>query len=195
MSFQSSNISVCVCRLVLGLLGVLSVTACSTAPYERSDHVRLPSPKPQHMTRQAPKAGPIIVSSQQPLQCVAHARALSGLSLHGDAWTWWQSAKGQYRRGARPKPGAVLVLSRTDTLRRGHIAYVSEIISKREILVEHANWLNRGQIHKRQIVRDVSAAGDWSDVRVWYTPGQVLGKRTYPVSGFIYKAKARGVST
>ena len=40
-------------------------------------------------------------------------------------------------------------------------------------------------------MRDVSKNNDWSVVRVWYTPGQVLGKRSYAVSGFIYSPGKR----
>ena len=63
---------------------------------------------------------------------------------------------------------------------------VTRILNSREIVVEHANWLNRGQIHKSTPVRDVSKANDWSEVQVWYTPGKRYGARTYPARGFIY---------
>ena len=85
------------------------------------------------------------------------------------------------------------MLKRTDRLQDGHISVVSRILNNREILVEHANWLNRGQIHKDMLVRDTSADNDWSAVRVWYTPGRVLGKRTYPAHGFIHPARTRTV--
>jgi hypothetical protein len=35
-------------------------------------------------------------------------------------------------------------------------------------------------------VIDVSAAGDWSRVKVWYDPVRDLGSSTYPTYGFIY---------
>ena len=38
---------------------------------------------------------------------------------------------------------------------------------------------------------DVSPAGDWSDVRVWYGRTRSLGQRTSPTFGFIYPATAR----
>jgi hypothetical protein len=84
-----------------------------------------------------------------------------------------------------------LVLKRTSHLRYGHVSVVSRVISSREILVDHANWLNRGQIHKNEPVRDVSANNDWSVVRVWYTPGNTLGTRHYPAYGFIHPRQAR----
>lgn len=194
MSFSSSFVISSTRTGFLGLLLIAGLTACSTTPYEKTAHVGLPSAKPLTAPQQTAKVRPVIVSARTSLQCVAHARTLSGISLRGDAWTWWQSARGKYERGAKPKRGSVLVLSRTEKLRYGHIAYVTKVLSKREIQVEHANWLNQGKIHKHQIVRDVSARGDWSEVKVWYTPGQVLGKRTYAVSGFVYKARTPGVS-
>ena len=69
---------------------------------------------------------------------------------------------------------------------RGHLAVVKRLVSPREIVVDHANWLNRGRIHLGTPVRDVSKANDWSKVRVWYTPGKVLGRSTYRTYGFIY---------
>ena len=35
---------------------------------------------------------------------------------------------------------------------------------------------------------DVSEAGDWSAVRVWYGPIRDLGTTVYPTYGFIYSA-------
>ena len=70
-------------------------------------------------------------------------------------------------------------------LRGGHLAVVTRILNDRELVVEHANWLNRGRIHKDALVADVSRHNDWSAVRVWYTPGRQYGVRTYPVYGFI----------
>lgn len=83
------------------------------------------------------------------------------------------------------------MLKRTNRLRYGHIAVVSRILNDREILVDHANWLNRGRIHKHLPVRDVSSNNDWSVVRVWYAPGNVLGKRSYPAYGFIHPLQER----
>ena len=142
----------------------------------------------------APPVGPRlpparIVEPPAPLQCVPYARAVSGISIRGDAWTWWHTAKGRYRRGAMPMVGAVLVLKRTRRLRLGHIAVVRRIIGEREILVDQANWLNRGRIHLAIPVRDVSAGNDWSAVRVWFVPGGGYGAGTYPAQGFIYPSR------
>lgn len=134
---------------------------------------------------------PQIIAASAPLECVPYARAISSVSIRGDAWTWWRAAAGHYRRDRRPAVGSVLVLERTDRLRYGHVAVVSSVINSREILVDHANWLNRGRIHKNLPVRDVSAKNDWSVVRVWYAPGNSLGKRHYPAYGFIHPDQAR----
>jgi hypothetical protein len=129
-----------------------------------------------------------MVAAARPLQCVPHARALSGLPIRGDAWTWWPAADGHYLRGRTPRVGSVLVLKRTDRLRRGHLAVVTRVLGPREVLAEHANWLNRGMIHRNVPLVDVSPANDWSQVRLWYVPGNRLGGRTYPANGFIYPA-------
>ncbi len=126
------------------------------------------------------------VTPSSRLQCVPYARQISKVSIRGDAWTWWPSAEGRYGRGITPKVGSVLALKRTGRLRYGHIAVVTRILSSREIIIDHANWLNRGRLHLGTPVRDVSANNDWSVVRVWYTPGNQYGVRSYPAHGFIY---------
>lgn len=133
---------------------------------------------------------PRIVGTRSRLQCVAYARRQSGISIHGDAWTWWRQAMGKYDRSRRPTVGSVLVVGRTSRNSYGHLAVVTRIVSDREIIVNHANWLNKGQIHLDTPVRDVSPANDWSAVRFWYTPGHVLGRRVYPVSGFVQPSPA-----
>jgi surface antigen len=106
------------------------------------------------------------------------------VQIRGDAWTWWHQAEGRYPRGRQPREGALLLLDTGH--QRGHLAYVKAVRGPREIVVDHANWLNRGRIHRNTPVRDVSAAGDWSQVRVWYIPGNQLGASAYDVVGFIY---------
>ncbi len=127
-----------------------------------------------------------IVTPRKRLQCVPYVRQISKVSIRGNASTWWSSAKGRYGRGGKPKVGSVLVLKRTWRNRYGHIAVVTRILSSREIIIDHANWLNRGRIHLGTPVRDVSANNDWSAVRVWYTPEKKYGVRSYPAHGFIY---------
>lgn len=158
--------------------GLLAVTGCSIV--DRGP-ARLPIAPPAFSSAGAAR----VVPASAPLQCVPYARDLSGIQIRGDAWTWWNAADGRYRRSLRPEAGAVLVLARTDRLRGGHLAVVTQVLNEREIVVRHANWLNQGNIHLDTPVRDVSAAGDWSAVRVWYTPGATWGARAYAVAGFV----------
>ncbi len=116
--------------------------------------------------------------------CVPFARMVSGLSLRGNAKTWWEQAKGRYLRSQEPKVGAVMAFAASRAMPKGHVAVVSAVISDREILVVHANWL-RGQVTLDDRVIDVSENGDWSRVRV-ENAAQTLG-RVNPVNGFIYK--------
>jgi len=127
-------------------------------------------------------------------QCAKFARLHSGLAIYGDAHRWWSLAAGRFERGNRPRVGAVLAFEATDTMRLGHVATVSGILSPREIAVTHANWSpfggRRGHIEHDVLVRDVSANNDWSAVRVWYAPIGDLGSSHYPVAGFIYGTPA-----
>lgn len=121
--------------------------------------------------------------------CVPYARARSGIALQGDAWQWWEAAEGRYDRSRRPRPGSVLVFMRTARNRTGHLSVVTRVISPREIRVDHANWASgreRGQIARDQPVMDVSVAGDWSLVRVWYPRASNFGNSNYPTYGFIH---------
>jgi hypothetical protein len=121
--------------------------------------------------------------------CVPYARMRSGIALAGDAWTWWEAASGQYRRGQAPRPGAVLVLMRTSRLPQGHLAVVTRVTSSRDLRVDHANWgsgSGKGQIARDQPVQDVSPGNDWSLLRIWYPPAQDWGQSRWPAFGFIY---------
>lgn len=123
-------------------------------------------------------------------QCVPFARAISGVAIYGDAHTWWGQAEGRYKRGMRPKVGAVMAFVPHNGMQLGHVAVVSDIIDAHTITVTHANWSpingTRGQIERNVQVRDVSQAGDWSAVRVWFAPLGDLGSTAWPVQGFIY---------
>ena len=117
-------------------------------------------------------------------QCAPFAREVSGIQLHGNASAWWGQAAGRYARGHAPKVGAVLAFAATSRMRVGHVAMVQEVVSDREVLLTHANWSRRGQIERGARAVDVSAAGDWSAVRVQF--GGSMGTTAYPVRGFIY---------
>ena len=127
-----------------------------------------------------------MIKPSSPLQCVPFTRARTGLQIYGDAWTWWPAAEGHFLRTNRPSVGSVLVLRRTDRLHAGHLAVVTRVVDARQVIVDHANWLNQGMVHVNAPVIDVSAANDWSVVRVWYIPGDTLGARAYPAHGFIH---------
>lgn len=133
---------------------------------------------------------PRITKSSGRLQCVPYARRRSGIAIRGDAWTWWKSADGRYQRGRLPAIGAVLVLRRKGRS-RGHLAFVTHVINDREIVVDHANWLNRGRIHRNTPVRDVSANNDWSAVKVWHTPTRKYGITARRAYGFVYPIDMR----
>ncbi|MBR0553611.1 CHAP domain-containing protein [Stakelama marina] len=123
-------------------------------------------------------------------QCVPFAREVSGVNIHGNALTWWKQAKGEYKRGNEPEVGAVMSFAPVGKMHLGHVAVVSEIVSDREVLLTHANWSVGGQIEYNVRAVDVSDAGDWSKVRVWYAPIDNLGATVYPVNGFIYPDSA-----
>ncbi|MBS0480358.1 MAG: CHAP domain-containing protein [Proteobacteria bacterium] len=119
-------------------------------------------------------------------QCAPYAREVSGIQIFGNANTWWSQAAGKYERGSAPKVGAVLSFRSTGKMRLGHVATVAAIVSDREVLLNHANWSRRGGIEYTARAVDVSAAGDWSEVKVWYGPQGGLGTTAYPTNGFIY---------
>lgn len=124
------------------------------------------------------------------LQCAPYARQISGISLYGNANTWWSQAEGRYERGSQPRAGAVLAFAASRSMPVGHVAMVSRIVSDREVLLTHANWSYRGGIERDVRAIDVSPNNDWTDVRVWYGPTGGLGLRSNPAKGFIYPNEA-----
>ena len=133
---------------------------------------------------------PAGASADSYLQCVPFARLLSGIQIFGDAHTWWQQAAGHYQTGFTPKAGAVLCFKPWGRMHLGHVAVVSQVLTDRVIQISHANWSviggARGKIERNVTVIDVSPAGDWSQVKVWWDPSRDIGTTTYPVYGFIY---------
>lgn len=118
------------------------------------------------------------------LTCVPYAREVSGVELHGDAFLWWREAAGVYPRSHHPHIGAVLVLKPYGPMSVGHVAVVTAVRSRREILVTQANWLP-GRIEHGVPVVDVSRRNNWTYVKVWYAPVHALGDTIYPAYGFI----------
>jgi surface antigen len=117
-------------------------------------------------------------------QCAPYARAISGIQIRGNANTWWGQAAGRYERGQTPREGAVLAFDSTRRMRVGHVAMVSRVVSEREVLLTHANWSRRGGVERDVRAIDVSAAGDWSAVKVQYRGS--MGTSVNPTRGFIY---------
>lgn len=126
-----------------------------------------------------------VTAPEKPVQCVPYARTRSGITIFGDAYTWWDKAAGKFERSDRPKLGAVMVLSGYAGPARAHLAVVRKLLSARQISIDHANWLNDGAIYVDDPVEDVSADNDWSQVRIWNIRSAVWGTRIYPVQGFI----------
>ena len=121
---------------------------------------------------------------QSGLTCAPFARELSGIALYGEAFTWWDTAAGQYRRGNRPEVGSVLVFRRSSRLPSGHVSVVSRVINPRQIEVIQANWVSE-QLDQDQLIVDVSERNDWTEVRVWYPPTNQIGTYTYTAYGFV----------
>ncbi|HVT51032.1 MAG TPA: CHAP domain-containing protein [Dongiaceae bacterium] len=119
------------------------------------------------------------------LSCVLYARAVSGIDIRGDAYTWWDGAAGRYLRGQVPEAGAVLVLAKTDRLQLGHLAVVRQVIDDRDILVDHSNWVP-GKIITGMQVQDVSPANDWTELRFFNRDYNAFGS-IYLADGFIYQ--------
>jgi hypothetical protein len=130
---------------------------------------------------------PSVENPLHKLFCVEYARARSGLAVFGDAKFWWTHAKDLYARVSDPVQNAVIVFAASKRLRLGHVAVVTNIISKREIRVDQANWQNHGEIDHSTPVLDVSSRNDWSQVRVWDMKSNGFGAHVYPISGFIAK--------
>ena len=140
-------------------------------------------------------ANPRIIDSGDYPQCVPYAREVSGIEIYGDAIHWWEIANAKYGRSPSPASGSVLVLEGYNDAKRGHLLVVRRVVSSREIVVDHANWLNRGEVELDQPVVDVSPGNDWSRVRVWYSPGGQYGTRVYRALGFILPTSASAALT
>src|ERR1700755_1351351 len=101
----------------------------------------------------------------------------------GDARQWWARATSNlYNRVSHPVEEAVMVFSGSKRLKRGHVAVVTSIVGPREIIVDPANWQNKGEIDHATPVLDVSRSNDWSQVRVWDIPSNGFGSRVYRIS-------------
>lgn len=198
-------------RSAAALIAGLAVSACASsrpAPiiYGGSaigSPVRTPAPSPIPRPPIAapldlaalpydPADPPLIVEGMPELQCVPYARQMSGIAIWGDAVTWWAQAENRYVRSAHPVEGSVFVMRGYNDDSRGHVSYVSAIVSDRVIKVDHANWMGRGETSIHVPVVDVSPNNDWSEIRVWHIPGNHWGGRTYQAEGFIHPFRLDG---
>jgi surface antigen len=183
-----------VCAL-LGGCGGLDATqlAADDYGYARSGHAATPDnsnlPFPGDEDAAARNVPSTVEGTQ--LQCVPYARDHSNINIHGDAYTWWDKAAGLYARGDTPLLGSVMVLNGYGR-HRAHVAVVHAIIDARQILINHANWLNDGAVYVNDPVKDVSADNDWTQVKVWNIRTGSWGTRVYNVQGFIGPGKADG---
>jgi hypothetical protein len=109
---------------------------------------------------------------------------MTGVQLYGPAAAWWGEAAGRYQRTSRPRPGAVLVFTRSARLPSGHVSVVTQVLAPRLVLLTQANWLH-GHIGIDQPAQDVSSANDWTRVRVFWPPAGAIGRSVYPAYGFI----------
>jgi surface antigen len=132
----------------------------------------------------ADRGGSITVPDK-PISCVPYARTHSDVNIHGDAHTWWKQAAGRFQRSSSPSDGAVMVLTGYSGPGHAHLAVVREVVSSREIRVDHANWLNNGMIYLNNPVADISPGNNWSLVLVWNLETHAWGTHPYSVRGFI----------
>lgn len=168
--------------LSLGLMAAaLAACASTPAPINAGGHAGPIAPPPRPAD-----AAPQVTDYAAKLQCVPFARQVSGVEIYGNANTWWAQAAGRYPRSNSPAYGAVFVIRGRATPRRGHVAVVTHVDSSRLIRVDHANWLNGGEISRGVPVLDVSPDNDWTQVRVWHIPGGHWGGRVYRAEGFIH---------
>jgi surface antigen len=134
----------------------------------------------------------------QSIQCAPFARMFSGIQLFGAAASWWNQAVGKYLRGSTPQIGSVMVFKAIGSMRSGHVATVTKVVSDRVIKITHANWSvingRRGQVERDVTVVDASPSNDWSQVKVWFAPIGKVGNTAYPVNGFIYQGGAQSTA-
>jgi len=171
--------------LCLGLMALASA-ACATTPAPISAGGQFPGRPGAERLPDLGGALPQVTDHAANLQCVPFARQVSGVEIYGNANTWWAQAAGRYPRSNSPAFGSVFVIHGFSTSARGHVSVVTHIESSRLIRVDHANWLNGGEISRGVPILDVSPNNDWSEVRVWHIPGDHWGGRTYRADGFIH---------
>jgi hypothetical protein len=183
----ATRLSACAFAIAAFLLNPAATKAAESADTILAPVLDLPAMALPQITV-TPDALTDLPSVEKPLRrlyCVEYARLRSGLAIFGDAKLWWGRAKNLYDEFTQPAVNAVMVFSGSKRIRKGHVAFVTQIVSPREIVVDHANWQNHGEIDRNMPVLDVSAHNDWSQVRVWDVRTQQFGSHVYRISGFI----------
>jgi surface antigen len=148
------------------------VETAATAP-----NTRKKTAKRQQATRQHAAAAR--------LPCVQFVRQTTEFRLSGNAHLWWSRAAGVHARGSVPEVGSILSFKSIKSMPMGHIAVVSQVISSREIRIDHSNWVHGGVVRGAEVV-DVSPRNDWTAVRVSLKPGTASYGSIYPTNGFIH---------
>ncbi len=161
-------------------------------PAEASPHATLAPSAFDRLPDAAYEPNAVLADRRARLQCVPFARQEAGVEIYGNANTWWTQARGKYERVRAPQERSVMVLHGYAGADRGHVAVIKEMVSDRLLIVDHANWLNTGEITRDVPVRDVSDAGDWSRVQVWNVVTGQWGVRVYHVQGFILARRIDG---
>ncbi len=168
----------------------MALPARAAAPQFRLNTVGSARAQGRNMSRRG------YAASYGGISCVPYARQATGMHISGNGWQWWGNAAGSYARGHRPEPGSVLAFRSTGNMRHGHVAVVSQVITPRAVLIDHANWggpgIRRGSVMHGVQVQDVSPNNDWSDVRVQIGHSAESFGRTYPTYGFIYNRPDTG---
>lgn len=176
-------------RAVVALV-LLSLAACvkpADVASRAAPMAEVPVQLDQARLSHAVEVAKTMRAAGQRVWCVPFARNASGIEIRGNAEEWYGNApEFGYARGHRPMTGAVMAFSGGSGLTAGHVAVVSQVVSPREVLVDHANW-KRNQVSLGMRIIDVSDAGDWSRVQVESNPGQF--GRTYRLDGFIYPSR------
>jgi hypothetical protein len=164
----------------------LSLAACATPNYDNDGY----GPHQRYASAPAITQRTGISDPSKPQQCVPYARVHTGITIYGDAYTWWDKSRGLYAHSRSPRLRSVMMLTGYAGPNRAHLAVVSSLVSSREVRIDHANWFNDGAVYLDDPVLDVSAENDWTEVRIWNIRAQSWGTRTYLVRGFIGPGRA-----
>ena len=109
-------------RLIAAFPALLFVAACGGGRGRGGGTL-----DPADVSRAVTRATEMRAAGQR-VWCVPFARNASGIQIRGDAHTWWDQARGSYRRGRRPGVGSIICFSDGGKLPLGHIAVVSDIV-------------------------------------------------------------------